>query len=167
MKSKISPGFVIVAIVVGACCLIAFVLQYVGYKNYNEISHQSNDADTIARAFSVYPKSHGGRYPSFLSSVDAFSQLRPVLEQDASRVSDEGHHYTTIERLESMAKNAVWNTALSEKIANAEYDAPVIWTFYLPAVLSKERYVVGYTNGNYKTMDKSEMSELFRNPGKN
>ena len=167
MKSRIPPIIAVPLILIGGFFILSFSCLYVGTKNFNKISDQYSDADSTARAFAEYPKSHDGRYPSFKSSAEAFAQLRSLLEKEASKVSEEGHHDTTIERLESMAMTAVWNTALSGKTANTEYNAPIVWIFYVPAVLSKERYVVGYTDGKYTNKARSQLPEIFGSLSKN
>ena len=166
MKPKISPAIAVIATVLGAFGLIFWAFEYIGYRNYNAISHQFNDADVIARTFIEFPKSHEGRYPSFTSTSEVFSQLKPLLET-ASKPNDEGHQYTTVERLESTFKESVWNKSLSGAKANTAYDAPIIWTFYFPATRADHRFVVGTTDGKFTEKDQSEMGDIKLNPGKN
>lgn len=151
----------------GTICVICFAFQYIGYRNYNAISHQSNDANVMARALVEFPKSHDGHYPSFQTSAEVFTQLKPLLEAVASKANDEGDHYTTLERLEPAVKKAVWNKSLSGAKAQAGYDAPIIWTFYLPAVHATNRVVIGYSDGKFTEIAMADLQVILKNPGKN
>jgi hypothetical protein len=164
VKSRINPVVAFIIIAIGVCVSLPLIKLLVGTALSNNIGHQYTDADVLARAFSDYAKTHEGRYPTYRNSDEAFDHLMPLLVKEASKVSESGYQYTTMNRLEETAKKAVWNQSLSGGKAIAiDGDSPP-WVFYMPAIHSGNRFVIGYADGKHKNLDKSQMTDIFLSP---
>ena len=162
MKSRVPLLVAIPVIAIGAYLGLSLIMLFLGTKNFNETSHQYNDADTIARAFSDYPKSHDGRYPRFRNAEEVTRILEPLLSKAADRMNDEGHHYVTLNSLETTARTAKWNKSLSDQMVGQMQEPSLTWIFYFPAYHSSNRFVVGYSDGKFTNKDKSELNDIFQ-----
>ena len=163
MKSRIPPIISVPIIAWGVFFILSFSCLVVGNKNSGDTIDQNIDVDRVARAFAAYPEAHSGHYPTFHSAEELTSILKPLLSKEAAKKSDYTDlPYTTLSRLETVSKGAVWNTALS-----GAPESDKTWIFYFPAVQSPDRFMVGYSNGDHTNKTKGQLPEIFDKPGKN
>jgi hypothetical protein len=163
VKSRIPRIISIPIIALGLFFVLSFSCLVVGNKNSGDNIDQIIDVDRVARAFAAYPESHGGHFPSFRDAEEVTKILNPLLSKEAAKKSDYNDlPYTTLSRLETVSKGAVWNMSVSGTAVSGK-----TWIFYLPAVHSPDRFIVGYTDGTHTNGVKSQLPEIFGNPTKN
>ncbi|MBI1331592.1 MAG: hypothetical protein GC165_01790 [Armatimonadetes bacterium] len=162
VKSRINPIVAFIIMAIGVFISWSFIRLFIGNARYNDISDQYMDADALAKVFKEYPLTHDGCYPAFRNSNEVLDCLSPFLAKEASKVSDSGHPRTTMTRLESMARKAVWNLSLSGARAKEFSDDRPPWVFYLPAIHSSNRFVVGYADGKFTNKARSELDDVFQ-----
>lgn len=160
MKKNKPSVLALLIILLASYVVWQFARLVIGTGIANQTGRQLLDADRINRAFSDYPKSHDGRYPSFQDSNEATGDVASLLKVEASKVDSEGDPYTTLSELEDTARKAIWNLSLSGAKALGPVNSSPAWVFYFQR--SDHRFVVAFLDGKVTIQNSNDLSRTIR-----
>ncbi len=176
-KEKTPWVLVILLLSIIGCVALPFVKLFLGTIAGNEMGGRDYSAHLLIRAFTTYPDTHQGHFPTFRTSEEVTQKLLPIIIDDLSKsdYDEPERRKRYLERLDEHSKEIFWNQSLSgaeappKSFSHVEIviEVPsVSWAFYLRHS-PDSRFIVTFANGEKTILTNDRMAGVIGHPVEN